>query len=232
MTRIRLNKFLSQAGVSARRKADELIKEGKVKVNNIIAKLGDTIDPDQDRIEVNGKLIKPKANTYIALYKPKGYTTTLKDKHAEKIVSQLLPEGLNLFPVGRLDKDAEGLILFTNDGDFAFRVSHPRFEVSKEYEVVLNRTPTKTKIEEMLKGIKSNKEIIKAENILRVSEVIGFRNPTYRVVMKEGKKREVKRLFMELGIRVLELKRVKIGNLELGNLQKGKFRYIKPEQVI
>lgn len=226
MTRVRLNKFLSQGGVSSRRKADELIKEGKIKVNNILAKLGNTIDPDQDRIEVNGKLIKPKANTYIALYKPKGYTTTLKDKYAEKIVSQLLPEGLNLFPVGRLDKDAEGLLLFTNDGDFAFRVSHPRFGVSKEYEVVLNRTPTKTEIQKMLKGLKSDGEIIKADNILRVNKVI------YKVVMKEGKKREVKRLFMESGIKVLGLKRVKIGNLGIGDLGIGKFIYIRAEDVI
>ena len=221
---MRLNKFLSEAGVASRRKADEIISEKRVKVNGVVADIGTTINPDTDVVGVDGKIVKRQDYVYIAFYKPKGCTTTLSDPHAKLTIKDFFPKKLNVFPVGRLDKDAEGLLLLTNDGDFAFNITHPKFAVEKEYEVLLTRPLKKEEADKMTEGIESDGDILKTVSV-------SINGKIARVIMTEGKKREIKRLFRALGIRVLSLKRVRIGNLRLGNLKPGEFVYIKPEDV-
>jgi len=221
---MRLNKFLSQTGIASRRKADELIRDGRVKVNGVVADIGTTVNPDTDTVSVDGKIVRKQDYVYIAFYKPKGCTTTLSDPHAKLTIKDFLPKKLNVFPVGRLDKDAEGLLLLTNDGDFAFNITHPKFGVEKEYEVLLTRPLEREEVKRMIKGIESDGDILKAISVSMVDKMA-------RVVMAEGKKREVKRLFKAFEIGVLSLKRIRIGNLRLGNLKPGEFVYIKPEDV-
>jgi len=221
---MRLNKFLSEAGIASRRKADEIISEKRVKVNGIVADIGTTINSDTDVVSVDGKIVKRQDYVYIAFYKPKSCTTTLYDPHAKLTIKDFLPKKLNVFPVGRLDKDAEGLLLLTNDGDFTFNITHPKFGMEKEYEVLLSRPLKKEEADKMTEGIESDGDILRAGSV-SVNEKMA------NVVMAEGKKREVKRLFRAFGIKVLSLKRVRIGNLRLGNLKPGKFVYIKPEDI-
>lgn len=222
---MRLNKFLSEAGVASRRKADEIIKDERVKINGIMAKIGTTVNPELDAVTVDGKIVRRRDYVYIAFYKPGDCTTTLSDPHAEITPKDFLPKELKVFPVGRLDKDAEGLLILTNDGDFAFKVTHPRFSVEKEYDVLLTRSLKAGEAEKMIEGIESDGDILKAVSV----STDGKRA---RVVMTEGKKREVKRLFRTFGIKVLSLKRVRIGSLRLGGLRPGEFVYIDPEQIL
>ncbi len=222
---MRLNKFLSEAGVASRRKADEIIRDGRVKINGIMAKIGTTLNPELDAVTVDGKIVRRRDYVYMAFYKPRDCTTTLSDPHAEITLKDFLPRELKVFPVGRLDKDAEGLLILTNDGDFAFNIAHPRFSVEKEYDVLLTRSLKAEEKEKMIKGIESDGDILKAVSV----STDGKRA---RVVMTEGKKREVKRLFRTFGIKVLSLKRVRIGSLRLGGLKPGEFVYIDPKQII
>ncbi|OYD15225.1 hypothetical protein CH333_06145 [candidate division WOR-3 bacterium JGI_Cruoil_03_44_89] len=221
---MRLNKFLSEAGVASRRKADKIIRDGRVKINGIMAKIGTTLNPELDAVTVDGKIVRRRDYVYMAFYKPRDCTTTLSDPHAEITLKDFLPRELKVFPVGRLDKDAEGLLILTNDGDFAFNIAHPRFSVEKEYDVLLTRSLKAEEKEKMIKGIESDGDILKAVSV----STDGKRA---RVVMTEGKKREVKRLFRTFGIKVLSLKRVRIGSLRLGGLKPGEFVYIDPKQI-
>ncbi len=222
---MRLNKFLSETGISSRRKADEIIKEKRVRVNGVTAGIGEIVDPQRDVIAVDGRIVKRKSYLYIKFYKPRGCTTTLSDPHAKLTIKDFLPKGSNLFPVGRLDKDAEGLLLLTNDGDFAYKIAHPRFGVEKEYEVLLTRPIEEEEKIKIEKGIESEGELIRARRI-------SSKGKKATVVMVEGKKREVKRLFGVFDIGVLSLKRIRIGNLMLGKLNPGELVYIKPEDVL
>lgn len=222
---MRLNKFLSEAGIASRRKADKIIRDGRVKINGIMAKIGTTLNPELDAVTVDGKIVRRRDYVYMAFYKPRDCTTTLSDPHAEITLKDFLPRELKVFPVGRLDKDAEGLLILTNDGDFAFNIAHPRFSVEKEYDVLLTRSLKAEEKEKMIKGIESDGDILKAVSV----STDGKRA---RVVMTEGKKREVKRLFRTFGIKVLSLKRVRIGSLRLGGLKPGEFVYIDPKQII
>ncbi len=219
---MRLNKFLSRVGIASRRKADRLISDGKVRVNGVTADIGTTIDPEEDEISVDGEVVKEKKYLYLAFYKPRGCVTTLSDPHADVTLKDYIPDGL--FPVGRLDKDAEGLLILTNDGDFAYNIAHPKFSVEKEYEVLTSRTPTPREMKMMVEGVESEGEIIRAVSVTRDDEAI-------KVVMTEGKKREIKRLFKAFEIRVRALKRVRIGKLYLGNLRPGMTEEIQPEIV-
>lgn len=222
MERIRLNKYLSEAGVASRRKADRVIREGRVKVNGVVAEIGTTILPKVDKVTVDGRLVKRSGYIYMAFYKPRGCTTTLSDPHADVTLKDYIPDGI--FPVGRLDKDAEGLLILTNDGDFAYNITHPRFCIEKEYEILPSRIPTLIEMGKMVEGVESEGEIIRAVSVSQDGKVL-------KVVMTEGKKREVKRLFRAFGIRVGALKRIRIGDLRLGDLRPGMIEQIQPEMV-
>jgi len=227
---MRLNKYLSMCGVCSRRKADEEIKNGKVIVNGKIIKEPYYNVKEGDEVFYRGKKIEKKEFVYICINKPKGYISTLKDRHAEKKVVDLIPEKYGrVFPVGRLDKDATGLLILTNDGNFANLLTHPRYQIEKEYEVVVEGILERGDIETAKKGIVNEGEKLK---IIDGKIVRRTKNTTkLKIILKEGKKREIKRIFKVLGYKVLKLKRIRIGNIKLGNLKEGNFKIIFPDKL-
>lgn len=224
---MRVSKFIAQAGITSRRKAEKLILQGKIKVNGRVVKdLTVRIDPKKDKVEYNGRLIKLEERfTYIMLYKPRGYLTASSDKYRRPVVKDLVKDlGVRLFPVGRLDLDSEGLLLMTNDGDLTYKLTHPKFEIEKEYFVETS-TPIKENINTILIGIPADEGILKAEYFEQIS-------PTrIKIVLKEGRKREIRRMLGYLGYKVKRLKRIKEGPIHLGNLKPGQYRLLTPQEI-
>ncbi|MCD6454863.1 MAG: rRNA pseudouridine synthase [Candidatus Aminicenantes bacterium] len=223
----RLQKIIAEAGICSRRKAEELIKKGEVTINGKVAKLGDKADPDKDEIRVKGKLIKFPEKVYIMLNKPSGYVSTTKGQFGQKTVMELL-KGLKIrvFPVGRLDVDTEGLLLLTNDGDFANRVMHPRYGIKKTYFVVLNGELSEKDVKKLKSGIIIDGKRVQIDSIEKKGK------HKYRLVIHEGMKRIVKRLFEAIEFRVRYLYRDKIGNLSVGRLPKGKWRKLTERELM
>ena len=226
----RLQKILSSRGIASRRKAEELLSAGKVTVNGRTALLGERADPEVDEIKVDGKLRPSQSEfVYILLHKPKGFVTTLSDEKGRPNAAQLVADcGVRVYPVGRLDMDSEGLLLFTNDGDFANRLMHPRHEVEKTYDTYVTGY---------------NPGCLKA--LLQPMELDGYRlripkvklcwaegeKARLQITIHEGRNRQVRRMCALAGMHVTRLRRVREGSLELGNLPKGKWRYLTPEEV-
>ena len=231
--KIRLNKYLALAGVASRREADRLISEGRVSVNGAtVEKLGTQVDGEKDKVEVDGKSIKRlRANVYLMLNKPPGYLVTAKDPFQRPTTTDLLPEmKKRVFPVGRLDFDSEGLVLFTNDGDLAYRLMHPSFRVTKEYRVRVKPKPDRPVLARLEKGISlDGKKTAPAKFRILTATVKGT---LILARLQEGRKRELRRMFEYMGFRVLALKRVKLGSLQLGNLKRGEWRYLNREEII
>ncbi len=226
----RLQKYLSRCGVASRRQSEKLILAGLVKVNGkIVKKLGTKIDPDKDRVIVNDSSISPRRLVYYVVYKPKGYTCTVSDIHADKLVTELVPKDPKVYPVGRLDKNSEGLLLLTNDGTLTQKIAHPSFECEKEYEVLVSGKPSELTIRYLQKGTKLGEYQTKPATIKLIKS---FSNTTlYRVILKEGKKRQIRRMFDKFHHDVLKLKRVRIKNLTLDNLKEGEYRKLSPNEV-
>lgn len=231
----KLQKVLARAGITSRRKAEELIKEGRVKVNGKIATIGQRVNASTDLIEVDGKPLSfPSENVYILLNKPRGYLCTLDDERGRKSVISLVSEvakekGVRLFPVGRLDMDTEGLLLLTNDGELSYRLTHPSFQVPREYLVKVKGHPGKKVIAEVEKGVELEEgkaQPCKVEVLKREERTL-----LLRMVMYEGKKREIKRIWKKVGFKVISLKRIGFGPVKLGNLKRGKWRYLSTEEV-
>lgn len=231
MTVMRLQKFLAGAGVSSRRKAEELITAGKVKVNGqVVTELGTKIDDAKDVVIVNGKKIESAETVWIALHKPRGYVSTRKDPQGRPTVYDLLPPALHtLFYVGRLDLDSEGLLLMTNDGDTANRLLHPRYEVERVYELLIRGELKPDRIDQLLEGVEIEDGIARAESV----RVLGVsRNEMrLRLTLREGKKREVRRMLWAVGHKVLRLKRISYGPIELARLPEGKWRKLTEEEL-
>ncbi len=226
MSRERLQKILAHAGVASRRQAEALISSGRVKVNGEVARqLGATADPAEDRIEVDGRLVSAEAFEYYALNKPAGVVTTLRDPQRRPTVMSLL-RGINarIYPVGRLDADSEGLLLLTNDGELAHRLTHPRFGVEKEYVVELSEPARAEELDRIRRGVKSRGEWLKPRQVWREDNGV-------RVVMAEGKKREVRRMFEAVGRQVVRLSRRRFGPIELGRLPPGHFRRLTQDEI-
>ncbi|MFH0776743.1 MAG: pseudouridine synthase [Patescibacteria group bacterium] len=225
---IRLNKFLAEKGVASRRKADDLIAAGKIKVNGkVIRGLGTQINPEQDRVEVEEKFLaeKPKL-VYFALNKPAGFVCSNQKTKAEpKIVLDLLPGDLKVFPVGRLDKATTGLLILTNDGNLSFRLTHPKFECEKEYEVELDNDLTAERVRKIEAGVHLEGRRTKP------TEVKVLEKRKARVILREGRNRQVRKIFGKVGCEVLRLKRVRVKQLVLGDLKVGQFRKLSPEEV-
>ncbi|MEZ0323824.1 MAG: pseudouridine synthase [Hydrogenothermaceae bacterium] len=233
---IRLNKFLSQAGVTSRRKADQLIQEGKVRVNGEVVKdLGFKVDPTKDTIEVEGKQVKPQEKkVYIKIYKPRGYLSELgKDKFGRKTLTDLLQEvGIEerVFPAGRLDYDSEGLLLLTNDGDIAYKITHPKHDIKKEYILQLQGIVDEEKFEKMKKGIELEDGFFKPDYIKILKKE---KNSIWiEVKIHSGKKRILRRYFQAFGYKVLRLIRVKIGNIHIGKLKPKEYEYIPKSTIL
>ncbi len=227
----RLQKIIAKAGIASRRKAEELIEEGRVFLNGEIAKLGDKADPEKDIIKVDGEIIKPlKKKVYILLYKPIGYVTTKSDEKHRPTVMDLLQreEKKALFPVGRLDINTEGLLLITNDGEFANLITNPKTKVEKTYLVKVRGVPDKKAIERLLNGVIVENRKLKAKRIT----LLGHKNNAWlKVVLTEGKKNQIRRMFEKVGHPVVKLKRIKIGNLEIGSLKPGEYRRLTDKEV-
>ncbi len=223
---MRLNKFIASTGYCSRRKADELIESGTVRINGEPATLGHQVDPQNDRISIHGKTIHaPDKFTYIMLNKPTGYTTTKSDPHADRTIYELLPDKFHhLHSAGRLDRESEGLLLLTDDGDFTHSITHPRNNCEKIYKIKVKGTPTSKTIARLQSGI-----TIKEDNgdyHTRPCEIIPQKNGMLQVKLHEGRKRQIRKMFATVGHPVTYLKRVKMGGYELGNLKKGDWKKI------
>lgn len=230
--RIRLNKFLAQAGVASRREVDKMIVEGKIKVNGrVVRTLGTKIDDEKDRVEFRGKRVeKGEEMVYLMLNKPPGYLVTLKDPFRRPTIKDLLPSlEERIYPVGRLDYDSEGLLLLTNDGELAHRLTHPRYRVPKNYVVEVKGVPDSSKISRLEKGISIDGKKTAPARITRLSG--SSKKTLLRIEIHEGRKREVKRMFEAVGHRVLHLKRDGFGGMRLGNLQTGKWLFLTQKEV-
>ena len=222
----RLQKILSARGVASRRTAEKLIEEGRVTVNGKVAMLGQTADAALDEILLDGKSLPTGSeNVYILLHKPRGYVTTLSDEKGRKTAAELVADcGLRVYPVGRLDMDSEGLLLFTNDGEFANRLMHPKHEVEKAY-----LTWVQNFSEEALSCLK--KPILLDGYQIRAPRVRIVKPGLLEITIHEGRNRQVRRMCEAAGMQVTRLKRIREGKLALGDLPLGKWRYLTEEEV-
>ena len=225
----RLQKILSARGVASRRRGEELIRWGRVSVNGIPASLGDCADPELDEILLDGKpLPRQQEYVYIMLNKPRGYVTTLSDEKGRPNAASLVADcGVRVYPVGRLDMDSEGLLLFTNDGDFANRMMHPRGEVEKTYEVWVTGYAPGAELR-LERPITLDGYTIRKPGV-RLVKVQGER-ARFLVTIHEGRNRQVRRMCEAAGMQVSRLRRIREGKLCLGNLETGKWRYLTKEE--
>ena len=226
----RLQKIISARGLVSRRKAEEWIGQGRVTVNGAVARLGDSADPETDDIQVDGKALPSTSDqVYIMLNKPRGYVTTLADEKGRRKVSELVADcGCRVYPVGRLDMDSEGLLLLTNDGEFANRLMHPKHEVEKTYDTwVTGYTPEGAQALE--KPIELDGYRIRPPKIL-VLQHDGDR-AKIRITIHEGRNRQVRRMCQAAGMYVTRLRRIREGKLNLGDLPLGKWRYLTASEV-
>ena len=226
----RLQRTLARAGFGSRRASEDLIREGRVSVNGQVALLGDRVDPSRDVVEVDGRRasIDPGLR-YFALHKPVGVTTTLRDPHAETDLGTYLPEDVRVFPVGRLDRETEGLLLLTNDGELANRLLHPRHGVEKEYLAEVEGTPTKRQIARLRRGVELEDGPAQAVAARSVARSGG--RGAIRLVMAEGRKREVRRMLATVGLPVRRLIRLRVGPVRLGGLGPGERRDLTSSEV-
>ena len=229
---IRINKYLSAAGVSSRREADRLIEQGRVKVNGkIVHTLGSKIDENKDRIEVDGKTVEgTQGKIYMLLNKPPEFLVTLKDPFQRPTIMDFLPKlKTRIFPVGRLDFDSEGLLLMTNDGELTNRLIHPRYEIKKNYLVKIQGHPEKIQISRLERGIYIDGKKTAPAKIFLISS--SPKRSLFKVELHEGRKREIRRMFEAIGYHVLLLRRIKFAGLTLDGLNPGDWRYLTKTEV-
>ncbi|MBU4186542.1 MAG: rRNA pseudouridine synthase [Proteobacteria bacterium] len=225
MPLMRLQKFLSSTGFCSRRKAEEYIKDGHVKVNGeVVSELGTKIEPAIDLVEVNGKLVEAKHDLiYIALNKPQGYVASCSQK-GDKIVLDLINIQDRVYPIGRLDKDSTGLLILTNDGELHHRLSHPSFDHEKEYEVAVVKPISDGALRKMAKGMPMMGTKTRPADVKRISSCVFY------IVLKEGKNKQIRRMVRKMGNNVVRLKRIRISNIKLGNLSEGSWRYLTEKE--
>ncbi len=235
MNLIRLNKWLSECGVASRRKCDTLISEGKIKINGRKTyELGVKIDPQKDRILVDDKLIKPpKRKVYYAFNKPLSVLTSMDDP-TDRVTIREFVEHLEerVFPVGRLDWHSEGLLLITNDGEFSQAIQHPKKEITKTYLVKVDGKPSDSDLIKLLKGVSiaGGKGKVKAKFVARVKR--GSSQKSWiKIIITEGRNRQIRKMFAKIGFDVLKLQRIAIGQLKIGKMKKGELRKLLPEQI-
>ena len=226
----RLQKVLARAGVGSRRACEDLIRQGRVTVNGRVASLGDQVDPRADRVDVDGGRVPldPELR-YLALHKPRGVVTTASDPQGRPDVSRYYPEDARVFPVGRLDRDTEGLLLLTNDGELANRLLHPRYGVEREYLAEVEGRPTDRVLAALRRGVQLKDGAARPASVRRVGGS-GERG-ALRIVMTEGRKREVRRMLDAVGLPVRRLVRVRVGPIRLGRLRPGEVRELEPGEV-
>ena len=258
----KLVKYVARISTFSRRKSEELIKHGKVRINDMVMTEPSALVTSEDSVSINNEIIRSEpVKLYIALYKPDGYMSDLQDPRGRKLARELINIDVKLFPVGRLDYHSEGLMIFTNDGGFANEIMHPRYGIEKEYFVKIKGTLRKEEVKRMKEGIVIDGEVYKIEGIeyirdalkntarerkqetakiIALDRVIKKRDKTdfetkntwYSIVVNEGKNRMIRRIGDAMTHPVLKLKRVRIGRLELGDLQPGKYRYFEKDEAI
>lgn len=228
---VRLQKYLSDCGVASRRKAEELIAAGRVKVNGKPAVIGDKIIPGKDTVVVSGKkVIKTKKKTYIMLHKPRGYITTLSDELGRKCVAQLVEDvGTRVYPVGRLDRDSEGLLLMTDDGEFANAMTHPSKHVPKTYRVTIRPSISEEQITALSTGIEIDGKVTMPTEVHILEKAEG--RVVIELVIYEGRNRQIRKMCESLGLEVARLKRTQIGSVKLGMLKPGDWRNLTDDEV-
>ena len=228
---LRISKYLSECGVLSRRASDEAIKSGKVMVNGHVAQLGEKIDPETDEVYYDGKrVVSGGKKIYIMMNKPVGYVTTLKDEKNRKCVTELLT-GLNdrVFPIGRLDIMSEGLLLFTNDGDLANKIMHPKYNKEKVYELTVSGMVRNEIIEAMKKPFVMDGYTTMPAEVKKLSS--DEKSTTLQITIHEGRNREIRNICEMVGLKIKTLKRISEDGLQLGDLKSGSWRYLKPSEV-
>jgi 23S rRNA pseudouridine2605 synthase len=228
---VRLQKFLAEAGVASRRASEEIIVAGRVTVNgSAVKELGTKVRPGEDKIAVDGQPVKARRKLYLALHKPPGYICSRNDPEARRVIGELLPkEWNNLYTVGRLDKESEGLIFLTNDGEFSLRLTHPRYGARKIYSVIVEGRVQPATLQRFVQGVKDGEEVLKAQS----ARIISGNNTrsVVEVVLTGGKNREIRRLFETAGLVIVRLQRVQIGRIKLGELPAGKWRTLTEPEI-
>ena len=228
---MRLQKYLAECGVASRRKSEELIGQGKVKVNGRVAQIGDKINPKKDDITVSGKkVVKSRQYTYIILHKPRGFITTMSDEMGRKCVAELIKDvNARVYPVGRLDRDSEGMLLMTNDGEFANAMTHPTKHVPKTYRVTVRPSITDEQITALTTGIMLEGRKTAPAEVRVLTREEG--RVVIEIVLYEGRNRQIRKMCESLGLEVARLKRTAIGTIKLGMLPQGKWRELTEDEV-
>jgi len=226
---VRLQKYFTDCGVLSRRAAEAEIAAGRVLVNGISARVGDKIDPDVDRVEYRGKPIRPSSistHRYVMLHKPRGFVTTSKDERGRKTVLELTSGvGTRVYPVGRLDMDSEGLLLLTNDGEFANRLTHPRHEIPKIYRVTVFPAPTAAQLRRLSEPMEIDGYRLLPIGVLPISA------DELELTLYEGRNRQIRKMCAEVGLSVRRLRRIAIGEVTLGELPLGRWRELTDEEI-
>ena len=230
---VRLQKYMADNGIASRRKSEEMIEAGMVKVNGRVASIGDKVNPKTDKVVVKGRKITAGAKTkkyYIMLHKPRGYVTTMSDEMGRKCVAELVKDiPVRVYPVGRLDRDSEGLLLMTNDGDFANKVTHPSKHVYKVYRVTVRPSVNEEQLTKMSSGMVIDGKKTAPAEIRVVTREEG--RCVLEVILREGRNRQIRKMCEQLNLEVPRLKRIAIGQVKLGGLKAGAWRELTKEEV-
>ncbi len=226
----RVQKALARAGLGSRRACEDLVRQGRVRIDGRTAELGDRVDPARARVEVDGVRVPldPELR-YYALNKPRGVVTTARDPQRRPDIREFLPSGERVFPVGRLDRDTEGILLLTNDGELANRLMHPRYGVEKEYLAEVDGQPGERAVAKLVRGVRLEDGVARARSARAVAASGG--RTAVRIVMTEGRKREVRRMLDALGLSVRRLVRVRVGPVRLDRLRPGEVRELESDEV-
>jgi 23S rRNA pseudouridine2605 synthase len=229
--KIRLQKYMADCGIASRRKSEELIASGKVKVNGKVASIGDKVDPKKDKVSVEGQAVRAETEfRYIMLNKPRGFITTMSDERGRKCVAELVSDvGVRVFPVGRLDKDSEGLLLLTNDGEFANNLTHPSKHVPKTYRVTVRPAINEEILNHLMTGI-----MIDGKTTLPAQVKVLTQEPdrvVLEIVICEGRNRQIRKMCEAEGLTVARLKRTAVGPVKLGMLKQGAWRDLTPQEL-
>lgn len=229
---MRLQKYMALCGVASRRKSEEMILQGRVKVNEeVIDKLGVSIEPERDIVKIDNKPIKiEKRKIYIILNKPVGYVTTVSDEHGRRKVLDLVQEiNERIYPVGRLDYDSSGLLILTNDGDLAYKLTHPSSNISKKYIAKIKGTPTRDELDRFRKGIEIDGYVTAKARIDIIRRYVDC--TIVQIEIHEGKNRQIRKMCEKINHPVIDLMRVEIGNIKIGKLKPGEWRHLSKYEV-
>jgi pseudouridine synthase len=229
MAEERVQKILAAAGLGSRRACEEFIRAGRVRVNGQVVQIGDKADPGKDSVTLDGQLVRAEQHRYVILNKPRGVVSSLDAQGERKTVRDLIPLSSRLYPVGRLDLESEGLVLMTNDGELANKLTHPRYGHEKEYEVHIDGHPKVEQLQSWRRGIVLDGEWTSPASVKVIRK--GASGTWLRVTMREGRKQQIRRTAESLGLWVKKLIRVRIGPLRIGQLKPGEWRELKPDEV-